>query len=199
MVEQGVHEVLHGETWTDADIDGIEAAQHSKLEKVFKYLRIEIGLSSGNYLNLLRDGASEQGFRFSSVRDVLIEDLGEDDGMFLVIFDSIADPAFQEWQRLGRERSACLSARNRGELKVGACMRRVRSINRTIHRLIAPFAIRRPDVVRDYQQAQLRGWHWDESAHCFVEWHGRNYDAARGGYLFCEPEQNQADETSGVF
>ncbi|MFP4356869.1 MAG: DEAD/DEAH box helicase [Puniceicoccaceae bacterium] len=199
MVEQGVHEVLRGESWTDADIDGIEAAQHSKLEKVFKYLRIEIGLSSGNYLNLLRDGASEQGFRFSSVRDVLIEDLGEDDGMFLVIFDSIADPAFQEWQRLGRERSACLSARNRGELSAAACMERVRSINRTIHRLIAPFAIRRPDVLRDYQQAQLRGRRWDDSAHCFVECHGRNYDVARGGYLFRDPEQNQADETSGVF
>ena len=198
MVEQGVHEILQGKSWTDADIDAIEARQHPNLKDVFSHLRREIGLRSGSYVNLLRDGMSEQGFQLSPIRDVLIEDLGEDDGAFLVIFDSMDDPAFQEWQRLQDERSACLFARNRGELHAAACMARIRSINRNIHRLIAPYAIRRPDVVRDYRHAQLKDKIWADAGYYFVEAYGRNYDPSEGGYFYQDKEQSQSDETSEI-
>lgn len=196
IVEEGIKRVFaHKGLLTDADIDAIESDLHEASSKIFDAVAERIVNWEGSYREILRDGTKKQGFDFTSIAESLEADLGMEDGDFIVIFDSVTDDACQrtlgmisDWERLHGELSS-------GSLSPLEFVGQVRKLRSEIYTHVAPFSLRRPEIVSHFKR-QKHGGRFYADFDFFLGWGISNYDVARGGYIV---DMDAAHESSGIF
>lgn len=196
IVRDSISKILQRpDSFTDSDVDQIEAGFHPHSGKVFEHLKERLTHWNGTYSNLLCDTISHQGFDFSLVTEILEADLGVEDDAYIVVFESQLEDEYQHTIDLLHQLDDLENQRNRGDLSPLDYVRQANGLRQDIYRHIAPFSLRRPDVLRHFL-ANTKTKHVHKDFDFYLAAQLEAYDPKKGGYLLA---LDSVDDKAEIF
>lgn len=161
VVQESINEVLNSNrSFSDLDIEEIENKYHEDIFKIYNECKKKV--LSGfppSYKSLLGiRGNNRIGFTFDAVYDVLTDPLNEKDSAcpFLVLFlqeEKEEREVYEKVNRLRSELEELERALKKHDESFFELLEKYRKKKKELHQIIAPFALRRFDILNNFEQS----------------------------------------------
>lgn len=153
IIAQSIAQVLQSpHSLSDSDIEAIENQYEKEITRIFETIQDRLLGFPPNYDALLQS-SSGRGFDFKQIEQLLTDDLSDNESAspFLVVFTTDDGDAYDQLMQSLDELKTLGKQIKRGEPDFFERLSTFRNLKKRIFRHIAPFSLRRMDVLRDFE------------------------------------------------